>query len=91
MKKLIVLILMLLIIGCVGPQRQVDSSWPQNYQELVKKGKIQIGMTRKMVRAAWGAPRRIYVSEKWERWTYTGINLYFEDEILQIYERFRAE
>lgn len=60
---------------------------------LVREGKIQLGMTKEMVRQAWGEPDRINRTVSTtgvrEQWVYEGkknVYLYFDDGVLTSFQ-----
>jgi hypothetical protein len=69
-----------------------ESGWPEDIQELILAGKIEIGMSTHMVYYAWGKPDAVNESldldDQKEEWIYKRIggktrHLYFEDDILK--------
>jgi hypothetical protein len=57
-------------------------SWPEHVKRAVLEKRIEIGMTREQVTAAWGEPRNVDITPitRQEQWTYSGpIYLYFTD------------
>lgn len=82
MKKCMVVLFVLICIvavGCVKSVRYTEDEikdYPSNIQEQIRKGTIDLGMTRDQVRYAWGAPNSIKVLEPFEgksreEWMYT--------------------
>jgi hypothetical protein len=68
-----------------------DSGWPREVQELILRGKVEIGMTTHMVYYAWGKPDAVNQTTTSgggrEEWVYTRSNsetrhLYFDDDVL---------
>jgi len=69
-----------------------ESGWPEDMQELILAGKVEIGMTTHMVFYAWGRPDAVNESlnldDQKQEWIYKRIggktrHLYFEDDILK--------
>ena len=58
----------------------------QSDAELIKQGRVRLGMTAEQCRAAWGRPRDINRSVGsygvHEQWCYNGSYLYFQDGVL---------
>ena len=67
-------------------------SWPEHVKRAVLERRIEIGMTREQVTAAWGEPRNVDVTPttRQEQWTYSGpIYVYFTDGALVMIARTR--
>lgn len=49
-------------------------SWPEHVKLAVLENRVEIGMTREQVTAAWGEPRNVDVTPttRQEQWTYSG-------------------
>ena len=66
--------------------RKKHPDWPEEIWDLIKKGKIRLGMTKEQVRLSWGQPNDINRSVgPWgihEQWVYGSQYLYFENGIL---------
>jgi len=69
-----------------------ESGWPEEMQDLILAGKVEIGMTTHMVFYAWGRPNTVNeslnVDDQKEEWIYKRpdgktLHLYFQDEILK--------
>jgi len=69
-----------------------ESGWPEETQDLILAGKVEIGMTTHMVFYAWGRPNTVNeslnVDDQKEEWIYKRpdgktLHLYFQDEILK--------
>ncbi len=66
-------------VGCTKSVRYTEDEikdYPANVQEQIRKGTIDLGMTRDQVRYAWGAPNSIKVLDPFEgksreEWLYT--------------------
>jgi hypothetical protein len=66
--------------------------WPERIKLAVLENRIEIGMTREQVTAAWGQPRSVDVTptSRQEQWTYGGpIYLYFTNGALVTIARAR--
>jgi len=67
-------------------RRQIGTkSWPEHVKVAVLEDRVEIGMTREQVTAAWGEPRRIDLTAitRQEQWTYSGPTyLYFANGAL---------
>jgi hypothetical protein len=66
--------------------------WPERIKLAVLENRIEIGMTREQVTAAWGQPRSVDVTPttRQEQWTYGGpIYLYFTNGALVTIARAR--
>jgi hypothetical protein len=81
MKKVLLFALacMILIqIGCVQAIRYSEEeikNFPQNFQDNIRKGEIDLGMTQEQVRYSWGSPESARVlppldGKLREEWTY---------------------
>jgi hypothetical protein len=60
-------------------------SWPEPVKQAVLDKRVEIGMTREQVTAAWGEPRNVGTAPitRQEQWTYSGPTyLYFTDGVL---------
>ncbi|MDQ8204030.1 hypothetical protein [Pelagicoccus sp. SDUM812003] len=63
-RKIGLLPLALLATSCAGPNlaQRIDEgmrdfdSWPEERQEMIRKGEIDLGFTEEQVRMAWGDP-----------------------------------
>jgi outer membrane protein assembly factor BamE (lipoprotein component of BamABCDE complex) len=72
-------LLCIMAIGCTKSVRYTEGEikdYPPNIQEQIRKGTIDLGMTRDQVRYAWGAPNSIKILEPFEgksreEWMYT--------------------
>ncbi len=82
MKKWLAILFALICISAVGCAKSVRytedeiKDYPANIQEQIRKGTIDLGMTKDQVRYAWGAPNSIRVLEPFEgksreEWLYT--------------------
>jgi len=64
-------------------RRQIGAKpWPEPIKVAVLQDRVEIGMTREQVTAAWGEPRKVDVTTitKQEQWTYSGPTyLYFSN------------
>ena len=69
-----------------------ESGWPEETQDLILAGKVEIGMTTHMVFYAWGRPNTVNealnVDDQKQEWIYKRpdgktLHLYFQDEILK--------
>ena len=69
-----------------------ESGWPEEMQDLILAGKVEIGMTTHMVFYAWGRPNTVNeslnVDDQKQEWIYKRpdgktLHLYFQDEILK--------
>lgn len=67
MKRLTIILSVVILTGCAGIQTvgkrnaMIDANpqWPEKYVKEIKQGRINIGMTPKMVKAAYGNPINI--------------------------------
>jgi len=63
---------------------------PKDIQELMRRRKVQIGMTKEQVTLSWGKPERINRTVgKWgesEQWVYGDTYLYFEKDIMTSFQ-----
>jgi hypothetical protein len=67
-------------------------SWPEHIKLAVLENRVELGMTREQVTAAWGEPRNVDVTPttRQEQWTYSGPTyLYFTDGALATIARTR--
>lgn len=67
-------------------------AWPEHVKLAVLGNRVEIGMTREQVTAAWGEPRSIDVTPttRQEQWTYSGPTyLFFTDGALATIARTR--
>lgn len=67
-------------------------AWPEHVKLAVLGNRVEIGMTREQVTAAWGEPRSVDVTPttRQEQWTYSGPTyLYFTDGALAMIARTR--
>jgi len=82
MKKTLLAIFALLLImqfGCTKAVRYTEDeikNYPQNIQDHIRKGEINLGMSKEQVRYAWGSPDSIKFLEPFEEkireeWIYT--------------------
>jgi len=75
----LLILLCITAIGCTKSVRYTEDEikdYPANVQEQIRKGTIDLGMTRDQVRYAWGAPNSIKVLDPFEgksreEWLYT--------------------
>jgi hypothetical protein len=66
-------------VGCTKTVRYTEDEikdYPANIQEQIRKGTIDLGMTKDQARYAWGAPNSIKILEPYEgktreEWIYT--------------------
>jgi outer membrane protein assembly factor BamE (lipoprotein component of BamABCDE complex) len=70
-------------------QRDHDA---REYAELVKKGRVRVGMTAEQCRTAWGSPAHVssYTDPDrvYEKWTYpSGRQLLFANGVLKIVQK----
>jgi hypothetical protein len=66
--------------------------WPGHVKLAVLENRVELGMTRDQVKAAWGEPRNTDVTPttRQEQWTYSGPTyLYFTDGALTVIARTR--
>lgn len=66
--------------------------WPERVKAAVLENRVEIGMTREQVTAAWGQPRNVDVTAvtRQEQWTYGGpVYLYFTNGALVTIARVR--
>jgi hypothetical protein len=66
--------------------------WPEHVKVAVLGNRVELGMTRDQVKAAWGEPRNTDVTPttRQEQWTYSGPTyLYFTDGALTMIARTR--
>lgn len=72
-------------------RRQIGAkSWPEHVKVAVLEDRVEIGMTREQVTAAWGEPRRVDLTAitRQEQWTYSGPTyLYFANGALVMIAR----
>jgi hypothetical protein len=72
-------------------RRQISAkAWPEHIKTAVLEKRVEIGMTREQVTAAWGEPRSVDVTaiSRQEQWTYSGPTyLYFADGALTLIAR----
>ncbi|MBE0425523.1 MAG: hypothetical protein IBX72_02610 [Nitrospirae bacterium] len=84
MKKYLILffvLFFLLQIGCTKSIRFTEEeikNFPPNIQDHIRKGEIDLGMTQKEVRYAWGAPDSIkflpsFEGKTREEWIYSSM------------------
>ncbi len=82
MKKLFIIMAALFCIsalGCTKAVRYTEDeirNYPPDIQEQIRKGIVDLGMTKDQVRYAWGAPDSIKILEPYdgksrEEWIYT--------------------
>ena len=67
-------------------------SWPEPVKQAVLDKRVEIGMTREQVTAAWGEPRNVATTPvtRQEQWTYSGPTyLYFTDGVVATIARSR--
>jgi hypothetical protein len=67
-------------------------SWPDHVKLAVLENRVELGMTREQVTAAWGEPRNVDVTPttRQEQWTYAGPTyLYFADGAVAMIARTR--
>jgi hypothetical protein len=67
-------------------------AWPEHVKMAVLENRVEIGMTREQVTAAWGEPRNVDVTPttRQEQWTYSGPTyLYFTDGAVATIARVR--
>jgi hypothetical protein len=67
-------------------------SWPEQVKQAVLDKRVEIGMTREQVTAAWGEPRNVATTPitRQEQWTYPGPTyLYFTDGVVATIARSR--
>ncbi len=91
----LILVAMGLIVSCGNSLRQQlleqNPDWPQKYVKAIKQGNISKGMTRDMVKAAWGHPKKNSeasgpsYSDKWvyetaDQTSYSATYVYFDNE-----------
>ncbi|MGB0521462.1 MAG: hypothetical protein ACPGJS_00810 [Flammeovirgaceae bacterium] len=55
---------------------------PEYWQNILD-GKVVIGMTKRMVKLAWGKPKRINKASYGDQWVYDNQYLYFKGDILK--------
>lgn len=105
MKKVALIVAVFLciaVVGCTKAVRYTEDEikvYPADIQEQIRKGTIDLGMTKDQVRYAWGAPDSIKVLEPFEEksreeWLYTEqatmgvigtkILLFYEGKLLYI-------
>jgi len=105
MKKVVVVMLAFFCIaafGCTKSVRYTEDEikgYPSNVQEQIRKGTIDLGMTKDQVRYAWGAPSSIRILEpsegkSREEWLYaeqatmgvigTKILFFFDGKLLYV-------
>jgi len=67
-----------------------SKSWSKEMKQLIKDGKIKIGMTQEMVLLSWGQPKDVNkMVGEWgvhEQWVYGTNYLYFENGVLSSYQ-----
>ena len=92
MKKPVKILLILTLVaglsGCATPERRIQKSqeifagFPAEVQENVRRGEIDVGYTKDMVRIALGNPDRVYMKRTRERTTETWafVKIYFEPD-----------
>jgi outer membrane protein assembly factor BamE (lipoprotein component of BamABCDE complex) len=72
MKKVLLVMLVIAFIAAVGCTKAVRytedeiKSYPDSVQEQIRKGTVDLGMTKDQVRYAWGAPGSIKVLDPYE-------------------------
>lgn len=82
MKKMLFTILVSLLaaqLACTQAVRYTEEeirNYPQNIQDHIRKGEINLGMSKEQVRYAWGSPDSIKFLESFEEktreeWIYT--------------------
>jgi hypothetical protein len=67
-------------------------AWPDNVKLAVLENRVELGMTREQVTAAWGEPRNVDVTPttRQEQWTYPGPTyLFFADGAVAMIARTR--
>ena len=69
-------------------RREIDTKpWPDRVKMAVLENRVELGMTREQVTAAWGQPRNVDVAPttRQEQWTYGGPTyLYFTNGALAV-------
>lgn len=74
-------------------RQEIDrKAWPDHVKLAVLEKRVELGMTREQVTAAWGEPRNVDVTPttRQEQWTYPGPTyLYFTDGAVAIIARTR--
>jgi hypothetical protein len=79
----------------VNERRQQEVSrkaWPEPVKQAVLDKRVEVGMTREQVTAAWGEPRNVGTTPitRQEQWTYAGPTyLYFTDGVVAAIARTR--
>jgi hypothetical protein len=66
--------------------------WPEHVKRAVLENRVEIGMTREQVSAAWGDPRNVDTTSitRQEQWTYAGpVYVYFSDGAVALIARTR--
>lgn len=94
--------LILFSIGCTKSVRYTEeeiSNFPPVVQDHIRKGEIDLGMTKEQVRYAWGAPDSIKLLDPFEgkareEWTYSqpatlqvvssGVLLFYDNKLIYI-------
>jgi hypothetical protein len=74
-------------------RQEIDAkAWPERVKVAVLEKRVELGMTRDQVTAAWGEPRSVDVTPttRQEQWTYSGPTyLYFANGMLVTIARVR--
>lgn len=105
MRKILLVVLVVVFISAVGCTKAVRytedeiKGYPDSVQEQIRKGVIDLGMTKDQVRYAWGAPGSIkildpYEGKSREEWIYdqqatmgvlgTKILFFYEGKLLYV-------
>jgi hypothetical protein len=91
----ILLVVVWLLVGCVSSSvrftHEEIEGYPLDVQEKIIKGEVYIGMTRRQVRYAWGAPDRVRTLDPLngkarEEWIYTKLFGVYEEKRLLFLE-----
>jgi hypothetical protein len=66
-------------------------NWDTDLCQVIADGKINYGMTKDQVRAAWGRPKNINTTEFpgsiHEQWVYSSSNVYFENGVMTAFQK----
>jgi len=88
MKRTFALTVLLAVACSSGPEKRRDRVLEERrqaeYEAAIAKGEIRMGMTKRMVRAAWGRPDRTDRTTRGartvERWWYPSVFVYFHED-----------
>lgn len=105
MKRALLIFFALVVLSSIGCTKSVRyteeeiKSFPADVQDHIRKGEINLGMTKEQVRYAWGAPDSIkfldpFEGKAREEWTYSrpatlqvvssGVLLFYDNKLIYI-------